>query len=168
MTTTEPTTRMSTATVRPLVPLPLSDDASAAGTGPTMTCRGRGAWFCGQGHDDDPAPMTVEDHDSPWCESLSIGATVDGYTDDGMPMPLGVHLARPYLHGEYQADDIRGERWGELHEDRVMFAVNATSDTERVEVFLSAGEVRRLAAFLLYAADHADGLARPMEVQTSR
>ncbi len=80
-------------------------------------------------------------------------------------MPLGVHLARPYLHGTYRREDALGRH--ELHEGRVMFAVNATSDSERVEVFLSSGEVRRLAASLLYAADHIDGLARPLEVQTN-
>ncbi len=155
---------MSAATVRPLVPLPLSDDTDALDTGTSVTRRGYGAWFCGRGHDDDRAPMTVEDHDGPWCESLGIGY-VDGYTDDGRVMPLGVHLARPYLHGTYRREDGLGRH--ELHEGRVMFAVNATSDSERVEVFLSSGEVRRLAASLLYAADHLDGLARPLEVQTN-
>jgi len=165
MTTTEPTTRMSTATVRPLVPLPLSDDTDAPNTDTTVTWSGRGAWFCGMGHDDDPAPMTVEDHGGLWCESVGLGY-VDGYTDDGMPMPLGVRLAQPYLHGTYAVEDGPGRR--ELHEGRVQLAVNATSDTERVEIFLSSGDVRCLAASLLYAADHVDGLARPMEVQTSR
>ncbi len=141
---------MSTTIIRPLVPLPLSDDTDTPDTDTSVTRRGYGAWFCGRGHDDDHAPMTVEDHDGPWCESLSIGY-VDGYTDDGRVMPLGLHLVRPFLH-----------------ETRLMFVVNATSDheDERVEVFLSAGDVRRLAASLLYAADHIDGLTRPLEVQT--
>jgi len=109
--------------------------------------------------------MTVEDHGGPWCESLSIGY-IDGYTDDGRVMPLGLHLVRPFLHGTYMREDA--DMRGDLHDTRLMFVVNATSDhdDERVEVFLSAGDVRRLAASLLHAADHIDGLARPLEVQT--
>ncbi len=58
---------MSTTTVRPLVPLPLSDDTDAPDTDTTVTRRGCGAWFCGRGHDDDRVPMTVEGHGGPWC-----------------------------------------------------------------------------------------------------
>jgi hypothetical protein len=157
---------MSTTTVRPLVPLPLSDDTDALDTDTSVSRRGYGAWFCGRGHDDDRAPMTVEDHGGPWCESLGIGY-VDGYTDDGRVMPLGLHLVRPFLHGTYMREDVYMR--GELHDTRLMFVVNATSDhhDERVEVILSAGDVRRLAASLLYAADHIDGLARPMKMQTN-
>jgi len=48
------------------------------------------------------------------------------------------------------AVDVQIRVGGSHLDGRAMFAVNATSDDERVEIFLSSGDVRRLAASLLH------------------
>ncbi len=103
--------------------------------------------------------QTVTRH-GPWCTSTSA-ASVEGHDPQGSPRWLSAALAKLCTHGTYRTEDLRMGM--DRHRPLVRLVLDdGVDEVDGAVMFLSIGEVRRLAAGLLFAADTADGLDRDL------
>ncbi len=88
--------------------------------------------------------------------------TVEGHDPQGSQRWLSAWcLAKLYTHGTYRTDDLH--RGLERHRPLVRIELEDGEDhADGAVMLLSVGEVRRLAAGLLHAADPADELDRDL------
>ncbi|YAL82852.1 hypothetical protein ACMYYO_13155 [Dermacoccaceae bacterium W4C1] len=111
---------------------------------------------------------TVTEHGGPVCQSLNIGGVIDGISslDDTDPAAawvdtaLTASLVTPYLHGQYQGEDLpRPSRtYVELWREQVL----PRGESRDTRTLLTPGEARSLAAALVRAADEAEHLTTPL------
>ena len=101
--------------------------------------------------------QTVEEH-GPWCMTPFTGEA-RGVDNNRQPVELYLDLVERYWHGVYRREDVYGrstERYIRLTVAGEGFPEDVNDDAAKI--YLSSGEIRRLAAALIHTADAADML----------
>ncbi len=136
---------------RDLVQLPLESSDQAQNT---QERYGYCMPWCNQTEQKKAAP--VSEH-TEWCESGVYGG-VKGHDPYGERHEVWFHRAQPYLHGTYSEDlDVSLA----LEKDICIVTANIDSDVEE-KLYITRAEARKLAATLLFLADSADMIDKPL------
>lgn len=135
-----------------LVPFPFESDDVTPGARPL---HGRCMPWCNQTEQKKAAP--VAEH-TQWCESIGYGG-VKAHDTYGERHEVWFSRIGPYLHGTYAEDlDLRLA----YEKDICITTANCESDVEEQRLYISSAEARQLAAALLFLADNAEMLDRPL------
>ncbi len=151
-------------TDRPLVAYPIApyqeqsyEEVMTAPLRGDLNHYGSCAAFCARS-DMPTRGASVEQH-GPWCSTPPLGA-VTGHDEAGRRAQVFVSASQLYVHGTYRREDLV-ERFDERYVELTVYPPGAgDGPDDAIELFLTLGEARRLAAQLVAGADVGDGLRR--------